>query len=177
MEGKIAAVRYARERRLPFFGICLGMQCAVIEFARNECGLKGANSTEFDAKTRHPVIDKMEAQKHIAGLGGTMRLGAYPCKLRSRSLAYAAYGKPSTSERHRHRYELNNAFRKRLEAKGLACSGLSPDGRLVEIVELRDHPWFVACQFHPEFQSTPLTAHPLFRDFVAAAVAQRGEKS
>jgi CTP synthase len=177
VEGKIAAVRYARERRLPFFGICLGMQCAVIEFARNECGLKGANSTEFDAKTRHPVIDKMEAQKHIAGLGGTMRLGAYPCKLRSRSLAYAAYGKPSTSERHRHRYELNNAFRKRLEAKGLACSGLSPDGRLVEIVELRDHPWFVACQFHPEFQSTPLTAHPLFRDFVAAAVAQRGEKS
>jgi len=170
IEGKIAVARYARERRLPYFGICLGMQCAVIEFARHVCGLRDANSAEFRKGLRYPVIDLLPSQRKVRRLGGTMRLGAYPCLLAAGSRARAAYGAARVCERHRHRYEVNNRFRARLERAGLALSGLSPDGQLVEIVELRDHPWFVACQFHPEFQSTPLSPHPLFKDFVAAAL-------
>jgi CTP synthase len=173
IEGKIDAVRYARERKIPFFGICLGMQCAVMEFARNVCGMADANSTEFDAKTANPVIDLMEHQRAITSKGGTMRLGSYRCLLGEGTWAREAYGVKEISERHRHRYELNNAFRDPMAQKGMLFSGLSPDGRLVEIVEVKDHPWFVGCQFHPEFQSTPLKAHPLFRSFVAAAVHQR----
>jgi CTP synthase len=171
IEGKIAAARYARESGLPFLGICLGMQCAVMEFARHVCGLEGANSAEFDASARHRVIDLMQDQKDVARLGGTMRLGHYPCRLKPGTRASRAYGCETVQERHRHRYEFNGAYRAALEKKGLVFSGTSPDGALVEIVELADHPWFVASQFHPEFQSTPLQAHPLFRDFVAAAVA------
>ena len=169
VEGKIAAVRYARESGIPFFGICLGMQCAVMEFARNVCGLEQANSTEFEDKTPHPVIHLMESQRGVAAKGGTMRLGVFPCALREGTKGRAAYGVADVRERHRHRFEFNNAYRDAMAAKGLVFSGLSPDGELVELVELRDHPWFVACQFHPEFQSTPLAAHPLFRGFVAAA--------
>lgn len=172
IEGKIQAAQYAREKSLPYFGICLGMQCAVMEFARHVCGMEDANSSEFSEDTAHPVIDLMEDQKHITDKGGTMRLGAYPCKLTGDSRAAAAYGKQDISERHRHRYELNNRFREELQAKGLVISGLYEERDLVEIVELRDHPWFVACQFHPEFQSTPLQAHPLFRDFIAAAMGR-----
>ena len=172
-EGKIEAVRYAREDGIPFFGICLGMQCAVMEFARNICGMEGANSTEFDEKTKFPVIDLMEEQKQITAKGGTMRLGAYPCKLAKGSKALAAYGKTTIEERHRHRYEFNNEYRDKLAEKGLVCSGRYEAKDLVEVVELPNHPWFVACQFHPEFQSTPLEAHPLFREFIAAAVQLR----
>lgn len=175
IEGKIEAVRYARENGIPFFGICLGMQCSVMEFARNVCGMKGANSTEFDEKTQFPVIDLMEEQKAVTRKGGTMRLGVYPCRLSGGSKAASAYGASEISERHRHRFEFNNKYRKQLEDRGMILSGLSPDSKLVEVVELKDHPWFVACQFHPEFQSTPLKAHPLFRDFVAAALKSRGE--
>jgi CTP synthase len=175
VEGKIAAVRYAREKRIPFFGICLGMQCAVMEFGRNVCGLKGANSTEFDAKTAHPVIDLMESQRDLRDLGGSMRLGGWDCTLAKGSRARAAYGEGSVRERHRHRYEFNNRYREEMAARGMSFSGLSPDNRLVEIVELPSHPWFVACQFHPEFQSTPLHAHPLFREFVRASLAKRGK--
>jgi CTP synthase len=149
------------------------MQCAVMEFARNVCGMADANSTEFDAKTANPVIDLMEHQRAITSKGGTMRLGSYRCLLGEGTWAREAYGVKEISERHRHRYELNNAFRDPMAQKGMLFSGLSPDGRLVEIVEVKDHPWFVGCQFHPEFQSTPLKAHPLFRSFVAAAVHQR----
>jgi CTP synthase len=173
IEGKIAAVRYARERRLPFFGICLGMQVAVIEYARNVAGLTGANSTEFAPATPHPVIDLMAEQRGVTEKGGTMRLGAYPCRLEEGSRARAAYGAGEVSERHRHRYEFNNAFLEPLARAGLAVAGRCPGRDLVEIVECPGHPWFVGCQFHPEFQSTPLEAHPLFRDFVAAAVAHR----
>jgi CTP synthase len=173
VEGKIAAVRYARERKIPFFGICLGMQCAVMEFARNVCGLAGANSTEFEEQTAHPVIHLMESQKTVRAKGGTMRLGAYPCALKDGTHARAAYAGASVSERHRHRYEFNNAYREVMAREGLVFSGLSPDGELVELVELKGRPWFVACQFHPEFQSTPLKAHPLFSGFVAAAVRAR----
>jgi len=175
VEGKIAAIRFAREQGIPFFGICLGMQCAVMEFARNVCGLKGANSTEFDAKTPHPVIDLMESQRDLRELGGTMRLGGWDCNLAEGARARAAYEAESVRERHRHRYEFNNAYREQMAARGLAFSGLSPDGRLVEIIELPAHPWFVACQFHPEFRSTPLEAHPLFRDFVKASLATRAK--
>ena len=174
IEGKIAAVRYARERGVPFFGICLGLQCAVTEFARNVCGLEGANSTEFDAATPHPVIDLMETQRGITNKGGTMRLGSWPCLLEPGSRARAAYGAAEVEERHRHRYEVSDRYRALLAERGMQYSGVSPDGELVEIVELPDHPWFVACQFHPEFQSTPLDAHPLFRAFVAAARERRG---
>ncbi len=174
VDGKIEAVRYARERGIPFFGICLGMQCAVMEFARNVCGLPGANSTEFDEKTPHPVIHLMDDQRGVTAKGGTMRLGVYPCALREGTKGRAIYGAAEVRERHRHRFEFNNAYREALAAKGLVFSGLSLDGELVELVELRDHPWFVACQFHPEFQSTPLASHPLFRGFVAAA-RQRGK--
>jgi CTP synthase len=170
IEGKIAAVRYVREHKLPFFGICLGMQIAVIEFARNSCGLAGANSAEFDPQTKYPVIDLMRSQRDVEDLGGTMRLGAYPCTLKPGTRAHAAYGTDQISERHRHRYEVNNAFRATLESNGLVLSGLSPDGNLVEMVELPEHPYFVGCQFHPEFKSRPMEPHPLFRQFIAAAL-------
>jgi len=173
IEGKVLAVQYAREQRLPFFGICLGMQCSVIEFARHICGFKGANSSEFDEKTPYPVIDLMEDQKRIAGLGGTMRLGSYPCKLLPDTHAHAAYGVPVVHERHRHRYEFNNAYREEMRRQGMIFSGVSPDGALVEIIELQEHPWFLAVQFHPEFQSKPDRPHPLFRAFIAQAVASQ----
>ncbi len=173
IEGKIAAVRYARENKVPFFGICLGMQMAVVEFARHMAGLDGANSSEFRSDTPHPVIDLLPEQKGIEDLGGTMRLGAYPCKLVPGSLAARCYGSELVHERHRHRYEFNNAYRERLEAAGLRISGTSPDGRLVEIIELSDHPWFLAVQFHPEFTSRPNRPQPLFREFVKAALRHR----
>ena len=169
IEGKIQAIRYARENRLPFFGICLGMQCAVIEFARNVAGLTDANSAEFDERAPHPVIALMDSQRKVTDKGGTMRLGAYPCELRPESRAAQVYGATNIQERHRHRYEFNNAYRERLEALGLKVMGASPDDTLVELIEIPQHPWFVACQFHPEFKSRPLNAHPLFRGFVAAA--------
>ena len=170
IEGKISAVRYARERGVPFLGICLGMQMAVVEFARHVCGWEDAWSSEFSQTTAHPVIDLMPSQRGIAGKGGTMRLGAFPCRLTSReSRAFAAYGTWEISERHRHRYELNNDLREELVQAGLALTGLSPDGQLVEIVELPGHPWFVGVQFHPELKSRPNRAHPLFRELIAAA--------
>jgi CTP synthase len=172
VEGKILAVQYAREQGIPFFGICLGMQCAVMEFARNVCGLPGANSTEFDEATPHPVIALMEDQKDKEK-GGTMRLGAKPCRLAAGSLAAGIYGRLEVSERHRHRYEFNNTYRAPFDQAGMRLSGLSPDGSLVELVELPAHPWFVACQFHPEFQSTPLQPHPLFAAFVGAAMHRK----
>jgi CTP synthase len=170
IEGKIAAARYARENRVPYLGLCLGMQCATIEFARNVLGLADANSTEFDPRTPAPVIDLMADQRDIVEKGGTMRLGAYPCHLVPGTKAAAAYGVEQVSERHRHRFEFNNRFRDVLQEAGLVFSGTSPDGRLVEIAELRDHPWFVGTQFHPEFRSRPTRPHPLFRDFVGAAI-------
>jgi len=173
IEGKIKAVQYARENKIPFLGICLGMQCAVMEFARNVCDKTMANSTEFDEKTDFPVIDLMEEQKNVKDMGGTMRLGAYPCHVGRDTKAAMAYGAEKITERHRHRYEFNNTYRKEMEAKGLLFSGLSPDGNLVEIVELKEHPWFVACQFHPEFQSNPLKAHPLFKAFVGASMKKK----
>lgn len=172
-EGKIAAARYARERGLPYFGICLGMQLAVVEFARHVCGLEGANSVEFAPGSPHPVVHLMEHQKQVTRKGGSMRLGAYPCVLSKGSLAAQAYGADEISERHRHRYEFNNAFRPALEAKGMRFSGLSPDGQLVEVVELPEHPWFVGCQFHPEFKSRPYAPHPLFSSFIQAALAHQ----
>ncbi len=175
ISGKIEAIQYARERGLPFFGVCLGMQCAVIEFARNVCGLRGANSTEFDARTPHPVISLLEEQRRVKNLGGTMRLGAYPCRLGSGTLARRAYGRAVISERHRHRYEFNNRYRERLTQRGLAVSGIYPQGHLVELIELSDHPWFIACQFHPEFQSKPQQPHPLFRGLVSAALRYHGQ--
>jgi CTP synthase len=176
-EGKIEAVRHAREGRVPFFGICFGMQMAVIEYARNVCGLAGANSTEVDERTPHPVIDLMQGQRAVTKKGGTMRLGAYPCVLAEGSLAARVYGKRKISERHRHRYEFNNAYRQQLTEHGLVLSGLSPDESLVEIVEVTDHPWFIACQFHPEFKSRPFDCHPLFKGFIRAALQQKAEKS
>ena len=172
-EGKIEAVRYARENQIPFFGICLGMQMAVVEFARHVCGLAGANSSEFDPNSPHPVIHLMEAQKEIDAKGGTMRLGAYPCALQDDSLAFKLYGRKRISERHRHRYEFNNDYAEAFTAKGMVLSGLSPDGNLVEIVELKDHPWFLGCQFHPEFKSRPMDCHPLFKGFIKAALQNR----
>jgi CTP synthase len=172
-EGKITAARYARENRIPYFGICLGMQMAVVEFARNVCALQAANSTEFNANSPHPVIDLMETQKGIDKKGATMRLGAYPCVLQEDSLAAKVYGKKKISERHRHRYEFNNKYRDAFAEKGMVLSGLSPDARLVEIVELKDHPWFLGCQFHPEFKSRPMEAHPLFKGFIKASLQNR----
>ena len=169
IEGKIEAIRYARENKIPFFGICLGMHCAIIEYARNVCGWQDANSTEFNPHTSHPVIALLPEQEEVENLGGTMRLGQYPCRLQEGSFSRNAYGQELIYERHRHRYELNNEFRRRLEEAGILMSGISPDGRLVEIIELPDHPWFVGTQFHPEFKSRPNRAHPLFRDFIAAA--------
>ncbi|MBE5056872.1 CTP synthase [Pseudoflavonifractor sp. DSM 107456] len=179
VDGMLSAIRWARENRVPYFGICLGMQMAVIEFARHAAGLADAHSTEL-ASTAHPVIDLMPEQREVVSKGGTMRLGAYPCHITSRDTrAFHAYGTEEIWERHRHRYEFNNDFRTLLVEKGLCLSGLSPDGSLVEMVELPGHPWFVGVQFHPEFKSRPNKAHPLFRDFVAAAVeyaAKRGAK-
>ncbi len=175
IEGKINVIRYAREHKIPFFGICLGMQCAVIEVARHCCGLKLANSSEFAEDSPYPVVDLMDAQKQVKGKGGTMRLGSYPCKLLTDSKAAKVYNSESIQERHRHRYEFNNQFRTQLSDQGLLFSGVSPDDTLVEIVELADHPWFVGCQFHPEFQSTPMKAHPLFTGFIAAAMNYRDQ--
>ena len=177
IEGKISAIRYARERGVPFLGICLGMQMAVVEFARHAAGLAGAHSSELDPRTEHPVIDLMPDQVGVTDKGGTMRLGSFPCRLAEGSRAMAAYGTGHIDERHRHRYEFNNAYRERLTAAGLALTGLSPDNRLVEIVELKDHPWFVGVQFHPELKSRPNRAHPLFRAFIAAASARFPRKS
>lgn len=184
-EGKIKAIRYARENKIPFFGICLGMQLAVVEFARNVAGLQDAHSQEFNSHTPHPVIYLMrewfdyKSQQRIrrdetSNLGGTMRLGAYPCLLEEGSLAFEAYGVKEIWERHRHRFELNNDYREILEKHGMKFTGLSPDKNLVEIVELRDHPWFLGCQFHPEFKSRPMEGHPLFRAFIAKAIERAG---
>ncbi len=170
IEGKIAAVRHARENKIPFFGICLGVHCAVIEYARNVCGWHDAHSTEFNPDTTHPVIDLLPEQSDIEELGGTMRLGLYPCKVEENTFTYAAYKEEIIYERHRHRYELNNVFRERFVKQGLVMAGTSPDGRLVEVVEISEHPWFVASQFHPEFKSRPNRAHPLFRDFIGASL-------
>ena len=172
-EGKIAAVRYAREAKIPFLGICFGLQMAVIEFARHVCGLERANSSEIDENTPHPVIDLMTGQRSVTRKGGTMRLGAYPCVLREDSLAFRVYGKRKISERHRHRYEVNNAYRDILSKHGLIFSGLSPDELLVEMIELADHPWFLASQFHPEFKSRPLDCHPMFKGFIKAALQHK----
>jgi CTP synthase len=177
VEGKVDAIRYAREHGVPFLGICLGLQCAVIEFARNVCGLAGANSSEFDPATPHPVIDLLPEQKNVTDLGGSMRLGAQPCHLVPGTLAAKAYGETVVYERHRHRFEVNPLYHEVLTSNGLVFSGLSPDGRLVEIVELPDHPFFVAGQFHPELRSRPTRPHPLFRDFVGAAHARRTSRA
>lgn len=173
IEGKIEAIRFARTKGIPFFGICLGMQCAVVEFARSVLGLEDANSTEFDTTTQNPVISLMEDQSYVRQRGGTMRLGTWPCALAPESLARRAYGEESIQERHRHRYEFNNSYRKAFEENGIRLTGLSPDGSLVEIIEWPDHPWFLAVQFHPEFKSKPTKSHPLFHDFIAAALAHR----
>ena len=170
IEGKITAVQYAREQKVPFFGICLGMQCSVIEYARNVLKLDGAHSSELDPETPYPVIDLMPEQKDIDGLGGTMRLGAYPCKVEDGSFAHQAYGESLIYERHRHRYEYNNEYRDALLEAGLKITGVSPDDRLVEMVEVEDHPWYVGVQFHPEFKSRPNHVHPLFKDFVGASL-------
>ncbi len=173
IEGKIEAIGYARRKKIPFFGICLGMQCAAIEFARTELGLADANSTEFDTATHNPVIALMADQQSVTERGGTMRLGLCPCVLTPGSHAHEAYGRDKIGERHRHRFEFNNDYRQRFEDAGFVPTGISPDGELVEIVELKDHPWFLAVQFHPEFLSKPTAAHPLFREFVAAALRRR----
>lgn len=169
IEGKIAAIKYARTKKIPFLGICLGMQSAVVEFSRNVLGLKGANSTEFNTNTEYPVIDILPEQKEIVDLGGTMRLGHYPCKLIKKTKAHNLYQTCKIDERHRHRYEFNNIYREQLQQAGLIISGTSPDNKLVEIVELADHPWFVATQFHPEFASRPNRPHPLFKGFITSA--------
>jgi len=174
IEGKIEAARFARERGVPFLGICLGMQIAVCEVARSLAGMDGANSTEFDLETPFPVIDLLPEQKEIADLGGTMRLGADPIKLHEGSMARELYGEAVVYERHRHRYEVNNLLRKRIEAAGLVISGTSPDDRLVEVVEVPGHPFFIASQFHPEFKSRPERPAPLFDGFVAAALERSG---
>ncbi len=175
IEGKILAARYARESRIPFFGICLGLQCALIEFARNVCGLENANSMEFNPDTAHPVIALMTDQKDVLDLGGTMRLGAYPCRLRENTLASGIYeGATLVHERHRHRFEVNNRYRDILEKHGMVFSGEYEESHLVEIIELRNHPWYVAVQFHPEFKSRPVKPHPLFREFVKAAAQGKG---
>ncbi|NUQ00351.1 MAG: CTP synthase [Armatimonadetes bacterium] len=173
IESKIEAIRYAREDKVPFFGLCLGLQCAVIEHARNVCGLRDAHSTEFNKESPHPVIALLAEQHKVADLGGTMRLGACECYLQPETLARRCYGRDVVYERHRHRYEVNNEYRSRLGEAGLRFSGMSPNGQLVEIVELPDHPFFLATQFHPEFKSRPTSAHPLFREFIAAAKARR----
>jgi CTP synthase len=174
--GMIEAVRYARENGVPYFGICLGLQCAVIEAARNLCGIKGADSTEFDESTTERVIYKLRDLLGVDDMGGTMRLGAYPTELADGSFANKAYGRRAISERHRHRYEVNQEFMPQLKQAGMCFTGMSPDGKFVEIVEYEDHPWFLACQFHPEYKSRPLVPHPLFREFVAASYRNRQAK-
>jgi CTP synthase len=169
IEGKIRAIQYARENKIPFLGLCLGLHCATIEFARNVLGLKGANSTEFDEKAKDPVIDLLPEQKKVKEKGGTMRLGAYPCKIKKNTLLHAAYKKDQVEERHRHRFEFNNEYRDAFVAKGMVLSGIYPAANLVEVIELKEHPWFLATQFHPEFKSRPNRPHPLFVNFVAAA--------
>jgi len=176
IEGKIQAVQFAREKKIPFFGICLGMQVAAIEFARNVCKLKGANSTEFDKDTKNPVISLLEEQKNIKDLGASMRLGAYPCKLLKKSLSFKAYKKDNISERHRHRYEFNNKYKSVFSKNGIEFAGIYSNKKLVEILELRDHPWYISAQFHPEFKSKPDRAHPLFRDFISAALDYQDSK-
>ena len=173
IDGKLIALQYARENKVPLLGICLGMQLAVVEFARNVLGLKDAHSSELDADTTNPVIDLMPEQKDIEDMGGTMRLGIYPCKIYNATKAKEAYGEEVIYERHRHRYEFNNIYRDQLTAAGLIISGISPDERLVEIIELKDHPWYVAAQFHPEFKSRPTRPHPLFREFIKAAIENK----
>jgi CTP synthase len=175
IEGKISAIKYARENNIPFFGICLGLQCAVIEFARNICGIKKASSAEF-VKNKFNVIHIMPDQKKVKELGGSMRLGAYPCKLKPKTKSFEAYGVDVISERHRHRYEVNNDYREIMEQNGMVFSGLSPDGHLVEMIELSNHPWFVGCQFHPELKSRATKAHPLFREFVKASIFYSQQK-
>jgi CTP synthase len=177
IEGKLVAIRHARENKIPFIGLCLGLQCAVIEFARNVCGLEGANSSEFDPTTPHPVIDLMVDQQDISNKGGTMRLGLWVCKIAEGTKARAAYGDEIILERHRHRFEVNNRYRKQLEAAGMRMSGTTVDNKLCEIIELPDHPFFVASQFHPEFKSRPTRAHPLFREFVRAALDRAESQS
>jgi CTP synthase len=172
-EGKIAAIRYAREHRVPFFGICLGMQCLTIEYARNVCGIKDATSTEFDPDTRQPVIYKLRDLLGVEEMGGTMRLGAYPCRLKEGTLARRIYGAPEVSERHRHRYEVNQKYLAALTDNGLLVSGMSPDGKFVEMVELPGHPWFLGCQFHPEYKSKPTEPHPLFVSYIGAALQEK----
>jgi len=176
IEGKIHAVKFARENKIPFLGICLGLQCAVVEFARNVVGLNGANSSEFDPTTPYPVIDLLPEQKEVEDMGGTMRLGAYPCRITKDTNAHKAYGSAKIEERHRHRYEVNSDYIDELVKAGLVLSGLSPNGRLVEIVEIKDHPWFVGTQFHPEFKSRPNRPQPLFRDFIEAALKYNKER-
>jgi len=173
IEGKIEAIRYVRENNIPFLGICLGLQCAIIEYARNVCGLENANSFEFNQESKHPVIHLMDEQRHITNMGGTMRLGAYPCMIKRGTLAHRLYGKMKISERHRHRYEVNNEYREALSDKGMVFSGLSPDEKLVEICELTDHPYFIGSQFHPELKSRPMNPHPLFVGLVEAALKYR----
>jgi len=172
VEGMLEAIRWAREHKLPFLGICLGLQSAIIEFARNVVKLPNTNSSEFEPECENPVIALMRAQEGIRELGGTMRLGAYPCKLRPGSRVAQVYGTLEASERHRHRYEVSNAYRDVLAEYGMRCSGLSPDGSLVEMIELPDHPWFIGCQFHPELKSRPMRPHPLFAGFVGAALGR-----
>ncbi len=177
IEGMIQAVTHARTQGIPFFGICLGMQMAVIEYARNVCNLENANSSEFDADTPYPVIDFLPEQRNISDKGGTMRLGAYPCVLERSSFAFAAYGQQNISERHRHRYEFNNDYKDILTREGLKISGVAPDGSLVEIIEIADHPWFLGCQFHPEFKSKPRRPHPLFSEFIRASLEYKSRKN
>lgn len=176
IEGKIKAIKFARENKIPFLGLCLGLQCTIIEFARNVCRLKDANSSEFEPNTPYPVIDLLPEQKSIKGMGGSMRLGAYPCRLDNPSLAFNVYQEDVIQERHRHRYEVNNKYRDLMSKKGLRFSGTSPDYRLAEIVELPEHPYFIATQFHPEFKSRPNRAHPLFREFIRAAINLKNKK-
>jgi CTP synthase len=176
IDGKILAAKFARENKIPFFGICLGMQCAVIEFSRNVLGYSDANSTEMVRNTTHPVIDLMENQKGVTDKGGTMRLGAYPCSLAKNSKAYTAYKQIEIQERHRHRYELNNEYLEVFQKNGLLASGINPDTGLVEIVELSDHPWFIGVQFHPEYKSTVVNPHPLFVNFVKASLNYQDKK-
>jgi CTP synthase len=177
IEGKVEAIRFARERNIPVLGICLGLQCALVEFARNVVGLENAHSTEFDKNTPHPVICLLDEQKNVVDMGGTMRLGAQPCKLDADSKACAAYGSEMISERHRHRYEFNNVYRQQFAAHGMRFAGTSPDGSLVEIAEIDDHPWFVVVQFHPEFKSKPTAAQPLFAGLVGAAIERRVQRT
>jgi CTP synthase len=176
-EGKIRAIRYAREHRVPFFGICLGLQCMTIEFARNVCGLKDATSSEFDPETRQPVIYKLRDLLGVEEMGGTMRLGAYPCRLAEGTLARRIYGVPEISERHRHRYEVNQKYLEMLQENGLVVAGMSPDGKFVEMVELPDHPWFLGCQFHPEYKSRPTDPHPLFVSYIGAALEEQRRRA